>query len=306
MNSTLPLRPIAFGTALLFAGSLTALAQGTTRSDDRAYDRDDTRQQQPRSAEEAARQAGGQAASKIIGSDIKDSRGESVGEVEDLVIDLQSGRVTGVIVSSGGMLGMGKSRSVVSPQELRPGEEGEFHSSLTRERLGAGQDRRDDDRVTAGNERERERWDRDRADRERRDRELAERAGPVRGADEPMVGNPRRDNRDNSINASERNVSERDADNTARNRRDRDHRSVDPLDQSNSRADVETTARIRSSLVANDRLSTNAKNVKIITREGQVTLRGPVNSEEEKRIIADLAAEAAPGRVTNNLEVTNR
>ena len=297
MNSSLPLRPIAVGTALLFAGSLTALAQGTARPRDRAYDRDPSAQQQPASAEEAARQAGGQAASKIIGSDIKDSRGESIGEVEDLVVDLQSGRVTGVVVSSGGLLGMGKNRSVVSPQELRRGEEGEFHSNLTRERLGAGENRRDGDRITAGDDRDRERWDRDRADRERRDRELAERAGPVRGADEPLVGNPRRDGTP---------AAERDADNTARNRRDRDHRSVDPLDQSNSRADVETTARIRSSLVANDRLSTNAKNVKIITRDGQVTLRGPVNSEEEKRIIADLAAEAAPGRVTNNLEVTNR
>jgi hypothetical protein len=98
-----------------------------------------------------------------------------------------------------------------------------------------------------------------------------------------------------------------DADNTARNRRDRDPSlTVDPLDQGNRRSDVETTARIRSALVENDRLSTSAKNVKIITREGQVTLRGPVTSEEEKRIIAEVAARSAPGRVTNQLEVEER
>jgi osmotically-inducible protein OsmY len=156
-------------------------------------------------------------------------------------------------------------------------------------------------------ESESESRDRDRAEMERRDRELAERAGPVRAVEagpegEPRVGAARREADTDTDRAAE----PRDADNTARNERDRDRRNLDPLDQGNSRDDIQLTARIRSALVANDHISTNAKNVKIITRGGQVTLRGPVNSPEEKRIIEDLAQEAAPGRVTSQLEVTAR
>ena len=51
-------------------------------------------------------------------------------------------------------------------------------------------------------------------------------------------------------------------------------------------------------------MSTNAKNVKIITMDGQVTLRGPVNSAEEKRQIGDIANRIAQAaNVNNQLEV---
>ena len=51
-------------------------------------------------------------------------------------------------------------------------------------------------------------------------------------------------------------------------------------------------------------MSTNAKNVKIITIDGQVTLRGPVNTAEEKRLIGEIANRIAQaGHVDNQLEV---
>ena len=65
-----------------------------------------------------------------------------------------------------------------------------------------------------------------------------------------------------------------------------------------------TTAQIRKEIVAGNNMSVNAKNVKIITIDGQVTLRGPVNTAEEKRLIGEIADRGAhTGNVDNQLEV---
>ncbi|MEO6026608.1 MAG: BON domain-containing protein [Candidatus Binatia bacterium] len=83
-------------------------------------------------------------------------------------------------------------------------------------------------------------------------------------------------------------------DNTGKNVRDRDDAAVVPTDQAKgSDQDVETTRNIRKAIVADDNLSTNAHNVKIVTLQGIVTLRGPVASEAEKTRVAALAAETA-------------
>jgi len=95
-----------------------------------------------------------------------------------------------------------------------------------------------------------------------------------------------------------------DADNTGRNVRDRDDTAKTPMDQGSSESDRNITAHIRKEIVDNDGLSTNAHNVKIITTEGIVTLRGPVKSTQEKAWVA-AAAHRAPGvkRVDNQLEI---
>ncbi len=87
------------------------------------------------------------------------------------------------------------------------------------------------------------------------------------------------------------------------NRRDRDGRTLTPLDQGRSESDTKMTARIRKEVLAQDGLSVSAQNVKIITANGRVTLRGPVESEEERRLIAEVAEASAPGLVDNQLEV---
>lgn len=93
-------------------------------------------------------------------------------------------------------------------------------------------------------------------------------------------------------------------DNTGRNTRDRDSASVTPMDQSNDPKDVALTQQIRKVVVDDDALSTNAHNVKIISANGVVTLRGPVDSPEEKAKIEAVAARAAgPKNVRNELEV---
>jgi hypothetical protein len=80
-----------------------------------------------------------------------------------------------------------------------------------------------------------------------------------------------------------------DADNTGRNVRDRDDAALTPGDQGETASDREITRQIRRSITSNDQLSSNAKNVKIITTSGKVTLRGPVKSEQEKQLIASVA-----------------
>ncbi|MBE0542576.1 MAG: BON domain-containing protein [Verrucomicrobia bacterium] len=102
----------------------------------------------------------------------------------------------------------------------------------------------------------------------------------------------------------ERTPATRQPDNTARNVRDRDDQTLTPFNQGNSKADVDTTAKIRKEITAADGMSVNAQNVKVITQNGRVTLRGPVKTAEEKRLIGEIANRiATSGNVDNQLEV---
>jgi len=85
-------------------------------------------------------------------------------------------------------------------------------------------------------------------------------------------------------------------DNTATNERDRSGETKTSGDQSNSSADLKTTQSIRRALMKDRELSTTAKNIKVITANGQVTLRGPVKTAQEKAKVARIARSAA-GRV---------
>ena len=82
-------------------------------------------------------------------------------------------------------------------------------------------------------------------------------------------------------------------DNTGKNERDRSGETQTSGDQSNSSADLKTTQAVRRALMKDDELSTTAKNIKVITANGQVTLRGPVKTAQEKAKIAQLARSAA-------------
>ena len=95
-----------------------------------------------------------------------------------------------------------------------------------------------------------------------------------------------------------------DADNSAKNERDRDKKTLTPGDQSETPEDRKLTQTIRQAVMKDKSLTMTAKNVKIITAQGKVTLRGPVKSAEEKAKINDLA-KAAAGEVPvdNQLEV---
>ena len=93
-------------------------------------------------------------------------------------------------------------------------------------------------------------------------------------------------------------------DNSGVNVRDRDNKTVTAGDQAENEADRTISQNIRQSLTADDSLSTNGKNVKIITVDGKVTLRGPVKSDQEKAAIAAKAQQVAGVKnVDNQLEI---
>lgn len=74
--------------------------------------------------------------------------------------------------------------------------------------------------------------------------------------------------------------------------------------QANANSDRLTTASVRMAIVADKKLSTYAHNVKIITRGGQVTLKGPVKSEEEKQqVLSDAANAVSAENISNELTV---
>ena len=93
-------------------------------------------------------------------------------------------------------------------------------------------------------------------------------------------------------------------DNTGRNVRDRDDASKTAGDQPENDADRTITQNVRKALTDDDALSTDGKNVKVITSDGNVTLRGPVKSEKEKTEIENKAKQIAGVKnVDNQLEI---
>ena len=96
-------------------------------------------------------------------------------------------------------------------------------------------------------------------------------------------------------------------DNTKMNAQDRDKASPTADQQKDNRSDREITQQIRQSLVKDKSLSTYGHNVKVITQNGQVTLKGPVRSEEEKKVIEAKAAEVAgENKVTSELNIKSQ
>ena len=75
--------------------------------------------------------------------------------------------------------------------------------------------------------------------------------------------------------------------------------------QSEASADRMLTQKIRKAIIADKTLSMYGHNVKIIAKDGAVTLKGPVHTDDEKQAIASIAADAAggPDKVTNDLTV---
>jgi sporulation protein YlmC with PRC-barrel domain len=211
-------------------------------------------------------------ASKLIGAKVEYADGKNVGKIEELIVDLGSARLVNVVLSTGGILGVGDELSLVPPMAFHwdPGTEA-VRLDATAEQLGQAH------RVS-GKE-----WP-------RQDRNTVNEGY--------RLFNFNRDNEGADVNGVPA------PDNTGLNRRDRDDRTVTPFDQGNNEGDLAITTRIRKEVVGRDDFSVLAKNVKIVTVGNRVTLRGPVSSEAEKEAIAKIAGEVAgPDRVDNQLEV---
>jgi hyperosmotically inducible periplasmic protein len=96
-------------------------------------------------------------------------------------------------------------------------------------------------------------------------------------------------------------------DNTAVNTRDANRTEREPklpIDQKENQADIDLTAKIRQAVLKIDGLSVNGRNCKIVTSDGQVTLRGPVNSATEREQIVKAARDiAGENHVDDQLEI---
>ena len=96
-------------------------------------------------------------------------------------------------------------------------------------------------------------------------------------------------------------------DNTKTNQRDRAKAESTADQQKENPADRETTRKIRRALIEDKSLSTYAHNVKIVTQNGNVTLKGPVRSEQERNTVIAKATEVAgQGHVIDQLQVKNK
>jgi hyperosmotically inducible protein len=93
-------------------------------------------------------------------------------------------------------------------------------------------------------------------------------------------------------------------DNTKMNKGDASKAAVTADQAKNNKSDREIMAEIRRSIVADKGLSTYAHNIKIVAQHGQVTLKGPVHSEDERKTIEAKAADVAGAdHITNQITV---
>jgi hyperosmotically inducible periplasmic protein len=208
-----------------------------------------------------------QRAEKLKGMEVQNLQGDRIGKLANLMVDLRAGRVAEVIVASGGFLGLGDEYSVVPPQSFRVGNnEDALVLDTSKETLANAPHFKADEWGNATN---------------------VDQVGLVY----------RSYNVEPYFNAGA-------ADNTAQNVSDRNGDSLTPLKQGTSESDVDITRQIRKAIMAANNLSIDARNVKIITLNGHVTLRGPVKSQDEKQRIADIAATVTPkANIDNQIQV---
>ena len=211
-----------------------------------------------------------QKASRLLGTPVSNLQDERLGQVENLMVDLSAGRIVAVIISSGGYIGLGDALSAVPPTALR------FNAAHDILLLDASKETlANSPHFKAGQ------WP---------DFSQPGYTGEVYHAYrvEPYFST----------------TATTDVDNTRQIVRDRDSSTLTTLEPGNSQADMNTEAQIRREIIADSRMSVNARNVKITAIDGRVILCGPVNSAGEKHLIGEIADRIAhAGNVDNQLEV---
>ncbi len=207
-------------------------------------------------------------ASQIMGINVKNASNETVGEVKDLVLDMKGGQILAVIISSGGFLGMADTVSAVPASALRyDAASKSFHTKLTKEQVGKAPQFKNDA------------WP---------DYSQATSLEALRSYRDSIGGD---------VSAP---------DNTAQNEKEMRKETVGPTDQGNSAKDVQITKDIRSGVMAAD-LSFNAKNIKIITRDEKVTLKGVVESHAEHQTILKIAgSHVDTAKLSDELKVNSK
>ena len=98
------------------------------------------------------------------------------------------------------------------------------------------------------------------------------------------------------------------ADNTKTNQRDRNQNEPTADQQKENGTDRVLAQQVRRALLKDKSLSTYAHNIKVIAQNGVVTLKGPVQSDQEKQAIEAKAAEVAggPDKIKSEIDVANK
>ncbi len=216
---------------------------------------------------------------EIVGLEVRNNQDEKLGKVQDLVIDVTSSRVVGLVVSTGGVLGVGGSQATVPMASFRY----DAGRKVLLTDLNAATLKDAPAFASSG-------WQ-----ASSQPAEVAQLYRYYRlPADSSWESRT-------SVGSYEHKGSPSDRDSERTSNRGSDE--LTPLDQGNSESDRERTAEIRKAVMAHTTLSFTGKNVKIITAQGRVTLRGSVPSENEREQIVKLAESVAPGQVTDQIQV---
>lgn len=207
-------------------------------------------------------------ASQVIGINVKNAGDETIGEVEDLVLDMKDGKVLAVVITSGGFLGIADTLSAVPVSALRYDDAAKaFKTRLTKEQLVKAPHFKSDA------------WP---------DYSEANSMEEMRSYRESISGD---------VVAP---------DNTTQYQKQINKDALTPTDQGNSTKDVQITKDIRSGIMKTD-LSLNAKNIKIVTLNEHVTLKGLVASDTEHQAILKIAENHAnTGKITDELKVNSK
>ena len=232
--------------------------------------------------------------SKIIGMEVKNYQNEKLGKVDELAVDLQSGRIVQVVLSIGGFLGIGDRLVAVPPGALH------YDAANKVVKLDA-----DKEKLKAAPRFEASKWEE--YSQSNHVNQVYSYYGrqpysPIAANNDQTPNVDRTKKVDRTANVGTNAVA--DVNNSGLNARDRNDQTLTPGDQGNNSADFDTTRRIRKEITSTKDMSVSARNVKIITVNGRVTLRGPVRSEQEKQLIGEVASRIAqPANVDNQLEV---
>lgn len=224
-------------------------------------------------------------ASEVLGMDVNNHQDETIGDINELILNRSLDRVKSVVISSGGFLGIGENLSVLPAEAVTPTEDAVLVNA-TKESL-------------------------ERSPRFSGDQWPERMNDPSYLVDvyEPYQFSTNYESDTDTSRATPGTTTGRETGNASATNTGRENtgRDLTAQDQSNAPGDLEATQKIRRKIVSHDDLSFAAKNIRVITVDGKVTLAGEVESEQEKKEIMEIARNEAGGaQITDNLQVEDR
>ncbi len=207
----------------------------------------------------------------VIDAPVNNPEGDKVGRAENIIVDVAAGRIVVLIVSTGSYLDMGNEVSAIPAQAFKSAADGEtLRLDTTREALRTTPHFKPNQWPGI-------------ATLDRIDMVYDAFSVPAYRTTFDIV-------------------------NTAQNVRERSDNSLASSNEVPTAADRAISARIRREIMTRSDLSPDAQNIKILTVNGQVTLRGSVKNKAEEQAITEIAKNAAAqnSKVTNQIQTISK